>query len=56
MLQERREMNESPSAIRVRLVLRAGSIVFGLSALALIFAPALFNSLLGLALSAWKHG
>ena len=33
---------------RLRLVLRAGSVVFGLSALALLFAPALFNSLLGL--------
>ena len=33
---------------RIRMVLRAGSIVFGLSALALLFAPALFNSLLGL--------
>jgi O-antigen/teichoic acid export membrane protein len=33
---------------RVRLVLRAGSIVFGLSAVLLIAAPAVFNSLLGL--------
>jgi O-antigen/teichoic acid export membrane protein len=31
-----------------RLVLRAGSIVFGLSAVLLIAAPGLFNSLLGL--------
>jgi len=36
---------------RLRLVLRAGSIVFGLSAVALIAIPALFNSLLGLATS-----
>ena len=41
-------MNSSPAATRVRLVLRAGSIVFGISALALIFTPAIFNSLLGL--------
>jgi O-antigen/teichoic acid export membrane protein len=33
---------------RVRLVLRAGSIVFGLSAIALITAPGSFNGLLGL--------
>jgi O-antigen/teichoic acid export membrane protein len=33
---------------RIRLVLRAGSIVFGLSAVLLIAAPGLFNSLLGL--------
>ena len=33
---------------RLRLVLRTGSLVFGLSAVALIAAPALFNSLLGL--------
>jgi O-antigen/teichoic acid export membrane protein len=33
---------------RVRLVLRAGSIVFGLSAIALIAAPGSFNALLGL--------
>jgi hypothetical protein len=33
---------------RLRNVLRAGSAVFGLSALALVAAPALFNSLLGL--------
>jgi O-antigen/teichoic acid export membrane protein len=33
---------------RVRLVLRTGSIVFGLSAIALIAAPGYFNSLLGL--------
>ena len=45
-------MSGSHSANRVRLVLRAGSIVFGFSALALIFAPALFNDLLGLATNA----
>jgi O-antigen/teichoic acid export membrane protein len=33
---------------RVRLVLRVGSIVFGLSAIALIAAPGAFNALLGL--------
>jgi hypothetical protein len=33
---------------RVRAVLRAGSLVFGLSALALVLAPKLFNELLGL--------
>ena len=33
---------------RVRLVLRAGSVVFGLSAIALIAAPSTFNALLGL--------
>jgi O-antigen/teichoic acid export membrane protein len=33
---------------RVRLVLRAASIVFGLSAIALITAPGSFNGLLGL--------
>jgi O-antigen/teichoic acid export membrane protein len=33
----------------VRLVLRAGSIVFGLSAIALIAAPGAFNALLGFA-------
>jgi hypothetical protein len=35
-------------AKRFRLVLRAGAIVFGLSAIALIVAPKLFNELLGL--------
>ncbi len=33
----------------VRFVLRAGSIVFGLSAIALIAAPGVFNAFLGLA-------
>jgi hypothetical protein len=37
---------------RIRLVLRAGSIVFGFSALLLIVAPAFFNQLLGLVTSA----
>jgi hypothetical protein len=36
------------AAKRFRLVLRAGSIVFGLSAVALVVAPKLFNELLGL--------
>ncbi len=36
------------AAKRFRLVLRAGAIVFGLSAIALIVAPKLFNELLGL--------
>jgi O-antigen/teichoic acid export membrane protein len=34
---------------RTRLVLKTGSLVFGLSALLLLAAPALFNELLGLA-------
>ena len=34
---------------QLRLVLRTGAFVFGLSALALIAIPAVFNSLLGLA-------
>lgn len=37
------------AAKRFRLILRAGSVVFGLSALALIVAPKLFNELLALA-------
>jgi hypothetical protein len=41
-------MNTKDSVARFRLVLRAGSIVFGLSAVALIVAPKLFNELLGL--------
>jgi hypothetical protein len=36
------------AAKRFRIVLRAGAIVFGLSAIALIIAPKLFNELLGL--------
>lgn len=36
------------SESRVRAVLRAGSLVFGLSAIALVVAPKLFNELLGL--------
>jgi len=44
-------MTNSPSVSRLRLVLRTGSIVFGLSALALILIPATFNGLLGLASS-----
>lgn len=41
-------MNSNDTARRFRLVLRAGSIVFGLSAIALVAAPKLFNELLGL--------
>jgi hypothetical protein len=44
-------MTISSSVSRLRLVLRTGSIVFGLSALALILIPATFNGLLGLASS-----
>ncbi len=40
--------NQSQSS-RLRLVLRTGSIVFGLSAVALIATPDVFNNLLGLA-------
>ncbi len=36
----------------IRNVLRAGSLVFGLSAIALVAAPTLFNQLLGLASTA----
>ena len=39
----------SHSTNRARLVLKTGSLVFGLSALLLLAAPALFNNLLGLA-------
>ena len=39
----------SNSVNRARLVLKTGSLVFGLSALLLLVAPALFNELLGLA-------
>lgn len=42
-------MTNSSSISRLRIVLRTGSIVFGLSALALILVPGVFNSLLGLA-------
>ncbi len=42
-------MSKAATVLRARLVLRAGSIVFGLSAIALLFVPAVFNSLLGLA-------
>ncbi|MFM8926727.1 MAG: hypothetical protein ACKOFA_00785 [Rhodoluna sp.] len=40
-------MGKENSTRRIRLVLKTGSIVFGLSALALIFTPQLFNQLLG---------
>jgi O-antigen/teichoic acid export membrane protein len=36
------------SVMRARTVLRTGSLVFGLSAVALVTAPAIFNQLLGL--------
>lgn len=42
-------MSSPDASRRFRLVLRAGSVVFGLSAVALIAAPKLFNELLGLA-------
>jgi hypothetical protein len=45
---QRSKMQNSSMVSRLRLVLRTGSIVFGLSALALLAVPALFNSLLGL--------
>ena len=41
-------MKTQDASRRFRLVLKAGSIVFGLSAIALIVAPKLFNELLGL--------
>jgi O-antigen/teichoic acid export membrane protein len=41
-------MKELTSTTRVRWVLRAGSTIFGLSALLLIAAPTIFNNLLGL--------
>ncbi|MCF8536170.1 MAG: hypothetical protein K9G66_04735 [Rhodoluna sp.] len=41
-------MNTKDLVARFRLVLRAGSVVFGLSAIALVVAPKLFNELLGL--------
>ena len=41
-------MSLEKSTSRVRLVLKTGSTVFGLSALLLIAAPAVFNGLLGL--------
>lgn len=41
-------MSASQSATRIRKVLRAGSLVFGLSAIALIAVPGLFDELLGL--------
>lgn len=48
---QRSKMQNSSMVARLRLVLLAGSIVFGLSALALLAVPAIFNSLLGLATS-----
>jgi hypothetical protein len=41
-------MNTKDSVSRFRMVLRAGSVVFGLSAIALVVSPKLFNELLGL--------
>ena len=46
-------MNTKDSVARFRLVLRAGSVVFGLSAIALVVAPKLFNELLGLVSTAY---
>lgn len=40
-------MSQEESVQRVRMVLKAGSSVFGLSALALVVTPQFFNSLLG---------
>ena len=40
-------MSNEKSVKRIRLVLRAGSTVFGLSALALTITPQIFNALLG---------
>lgn len=42
------QIQGSRQEIRIRKVLRAGSMVFGLSALVLIAVPAFFNQLLGL--------
>ena len=44
-------MTSSASVSKLRLVLSTGSIVFGLSAIALIAVPAVFNGLLGLTTS-----
>ena len=46
-----RKATMSNAVNRARLVLKTGSLVFGLSAVLLIAAPALFNELLGLATS-----
>ena len=43
-----KRMSTQKSIFRVRLVLRAGSAVFGLSAVLLVAAPAVFDGLLGL--------
>ncbi len=45
---DRKATMSNPST-RARLVLKTGSLVFGLSALLLLMAPGLFNELLGLA-------
>ena len=45
----RRKATMSNADNRARLVLKTGSLVFGLSALLLLASPALFNELLGLA-------
>ncbi|WP_202816204.1 hypothetical protein [Candidatus Rhodoluna planktonica] len=42
-------MSSSKSIKRTRMVLKTGSLIFGLSALLLLVAPAFFNELLGLA-------
>jgi hypothetical protein len=45
-------MSSKNQESRIRLVLRAGSLVFGLSAVILIVLPGLFNELLGFASNA----
>lgn len=45
-------MTNSSSVTRLRMVLRTGSVVFGLSAIALIFVPSVFDNLLGLSSTA----
>jgi hypothetical protein len=42
-------MTSSASTSKLRFILRTGSTVFGLSALALLILPATFNALLGIA-------
>ncbi len=47
MSEENEAMTEQLAITRIRMVLRAGSVVFGLSALALVATPSWFNGLLG---------
>ncbi len=44
-------MQDRNTSARIRFILRTGSTVFGLSALALLFLPATFNAMLGLVTS-----